>query len=179
MSNWSDIWPRQGGARSPLAVWLDRISRVLAALGGLVIFGVAITVAISVVMRNLGLGSIRGDFELVEMSCAFAAGLFLPLCQLNRGHVMVDLFTNWLPSRAQRGLDWLWLLFFAAGWACLAVLTFHGMLESREYGDRTMLLSLPLWWTFLPALLGSAISCVIALSQVAWPRAMAESGSGD
>lgn len=93
------IWPAHQAGEPAVLVWTDRLARVLAGIGGVVIFTVALTVTASVIMRNMGLRGIRGDFELVEMSCAFAAGLFLPLCQLNRGHVSVDLFTNWLPRR--------------------------------------------------------------------------------
>ncbi|WP_323771611.1 TRAP transporter small permease [Antarctobacter sp.] len=146
-------------------VWMERLARLLAALGGCVMFGVALTVAVSVVMRNLGLQGVRGDFELVELSCAYAAGLFLPLCQLHRGHVVVDLFTNWLPTHVIAGIDWVWLLLSALAWAALCFFTVHGLTEIRDYGDRTMLLSIPVWWAFVPAVLGLGASSVIALAQ--------------
>ncbi len=165
MSGWSSIWPRQGGGHPPLYVWMDRLARMLAGFGGAVIFAVAVTVAISVVMRNVGLRGVRGDFELVEMSCAFAAGLFLPLCQFNRGHVMVDLFTNWLPLNIRAGIDWIWLFCFAVIWAVLCYFTIHGMMEIRGYGDRTMLLSMPVWWAFVPAVLGTGAASLIAFTQ--------------
>ncbi|QKV17288.1 TRAP transporter small permease [Oricola thermophila] len=137
----------------------------MAALGGIVIFSVAVAVMISVIMRNFGLRGLRGDFELVEMSCAFAAGLFLPLCQLTRGHVMVDLFTNWLPQGIRAGIDWIWLLCFALAWAALCYLTLQGLLQVRSYGDRTMLLAIPVWWSYAPAVLGFGAASLIALSQ--------------
>lgn len=146
-------------------IWMDRLARLLAALGGAVIFGVALTVTVSVVMRNLGLQGVRGDFELVEMSCAYAAGLFLPLCQLNRGHVMVDLFTNWLPTAARRGIDWVWLVLSAMIWAVLCYFTVHGLAEIRDYADRTMLLSIPVWWAYVPAVLGFGAASLIAFAQ--------------
>lgn len=165
MDGLSAIWPPQGGGHSPLYVWVDRLSRLLAALGGIVIFGVAVTVSISVVMRNLGLSGVRGDFELVEMSCAVAAGCFLPLAQLNLGHVKVDLFTGFLPLAARMMIDRIWSLCFALGWAALAYATVHGLLEIRDYGDRTMMLSIPVWWAFVPAVFGAAASSLIALAQ--------------
>lgn len=165
MSGWSEIWPRREDASSSGRLWMDRIARVLAGFGGAVIFVVAVTVTISVIMRNLGLRGVTGDFEMIEMSCAFAAGLFLPLCQLNRGHVMVDLFTNWLPFRVRAGIDWLWLLLFALVWAAICYFTFEGMNEIRDYGDRTMLLAIPVWWAFIPAVLGSGAASAIAFIQ--------------
>ncbi|MEJ8473283.1 TRAP transporter small permease [Roseibium algae] len=178
MSVWSSLWPEQGGGIAPLQVWFERLSRVSAAAGGAVIFGVALTVAVSVVMRNVGLRGVRGDFELVEMSCAFAAGFFLPLCQLNKGHVMVDLFTGWLPVEANRQIDAFWTLLFAVGWLLLSYFTLHGLFEIKDYGDRTMLLSLPLWWAFVPAVVGTALSGLIAIAQVFLLRGLASTSVG-
>ena len=163
------IWPAHGGGRPPVLVWTDRLSRVLAGAGGIVIFAVALTVTASVIMRNIGLRGISGDFELVEMSCAFAAGLFLPLCQLTKGHVMVDLFTNWMPPVVTAQIDRIWLLAFAIGWAILCYFMIHGLIEMRDYGDRSMLMSLPLWWAYVPAVLGAGGSSLIAFAQTIVP----------
>ncbi|WP_164738314.1 TRAP transporter small permease [Frigidibacter oleivorans] len=148
-----------------MLTWMDRLARILAALGGAVVFGVALTVTVSVVMRVLGLQGVRGDFELVEMSCVWAAGLFLPLCQLKRGHVMVDLFTNWLAYRVRAVIDWIWLIGFALAWAALCYFTVHGLAEIRAYGDQTMLLSIPVWWAYVPSVLGTGAASLIAFAQ--------------
>ncbi|WP_240484762.1 TRAP transporter small permease [Pseudoponticoccus marisrubri] len=132
-------------------------------MGGLIIFGSAVVVTGSVIGSTLGLGGFRGEFELVELACAACASLFLPLCQLSRGHVMVDVFTNWMPRSTNRTVDALWTLLFAAVWALLCWRLFHGLLEIRGYGDRTMLLRAPLWWAYVPAVLGTGLSSVIAL----------------
>lgn len=155
-------------------VWLERLARVSAAAGGAVIFAVALTVTVSVVMRNAGLRGIGGDFELVEMSCAFAAGLFLPLCQMQKGHVFVDLFTTWLPRRLTAGIDWIWLLVFAFGWAALCRFTLTGLLEIHAYDDRTMLLSIPIWWAYLPAVIGTGAACLIAFAQAFLPQRVSQ-----
>jgi len=144
---------------------LQRVCLGAAGVGGAVIFAASITVAASVIMRNLGLGGIRGDFELVELACAACASLFLPLCQFNKGHVMVDLFTLWLSPLTQRRMDGVWTLIFAFGWAFLAWRLSVGLGEMHEYGDRTMLLRAPVWWVYLPALFGTALSAVVAFLQ--------------
>lgn len=155
----------QGGMPS-----LQRILHILATgmagLGGLVIFGAAVFVTLSVIRANLGLGSFRGEFELVELSCAACASLFLPLCQLTKGHVMVDVFTGRLPQATNRTIDTLWMAVFAAVWALLCWRLFHGMLEIRGYGDRTMLLRAPIWWVYVPAVLGTGLSAFVALYMV-------------
>lgn len=177
MSIWSTIWPRQGGGNAPLFVWLNRLARLSATIGGVVIFGVALTVSVSVVMRNIGIGGVRGDFEMVELSSVFAAGLFLPLCQLTRNHVMVDLFTAPLPRGIVAALDTLWLGLFAIGWALLCYFTAHGMMDIMAYGDRTMLLRLPVWWAYVPSIIGSGLSCLIALAQLFILKDAAASGA--
>lgn len=142
---------------------LERLCRLSAAAGGLAIFLVACAVTVSVVMRNLGLGGIRGDFELVEFACAICASLFLPLCQISRGHVMVDLFTTRLPRAANRFLDGLWELVFALALAGLGWRLALGGMEMLDYGDATMLLGLPLWLAYAPAVFGTALSAAIGL----------------
>ncbi|MBN9888184.1 TRAP transporter small permease [Salipiger abyssi] len=150
------------GAPNPLSRILRGLSYTCAGLGGLVIFVSAIIVSASVLMRNLGFGGIRGDFELVELACAACASLFLPLCQLTKGHVMVDLFTGWLPPSVQRRMDGLWTLVFAFAWAFLAWRLSIGLEEMHSYGDRTMLLRAPIWWVYMPAILGTTLSAIIA-----------------
>ena len=149
----------------PLLIWLLRLATLSGAAGGAVILTVALIVSVSVVMRNVGLRGITGDFELVQMSCVYAAGLFLPLCQLNKGHVMVDLFTNWLPERIVARIDRFWTLIFALAWACLFFFMFRGMEEIRAYDDRSMLLKIPMWWGFIPSIVGTGLSSFIALAQ--------------
>lgn len=165
MSGWSSLWPAQQGGHSPLHTWLLRLATLSGAAGGAVILTVALIVTVSVIMRNVGLRGVTGDFELVQMSCVYAAGLFLPLCQLNKGHVMVDLFTNWLPEKIVARIDRFWTFAFALAWACLFLLMFRGMEEIRAYDDRSMLLKIPMWWAFIPAIIGTGLSSLIALAQ--------------
>ncbi|SFK05110.1 TRAP transporter small permease [Celeribacter neptunius] len=153
------------GDHTPLFRTLQKICLISAGLGGVVIFGASLAVTLSVVMRNIGLGGIRGDFELVELACAACASLFLPLCQFNKGHVMVDLFTLWLKPVTQRRFDGVWTLIFAGCWAFLTWRLAVGMGEMHEYGDRTMLLRAPVWWVYLPAIFGAGLSAVVAVIQ--------------
>ncbi|GHA43764.1 hypothetical protein GCM10008927_05620 [Amylibacter ulvae] len=134
----------------------------MAGLGGIIIFAAAFFVTLSVVMSNLGFGGIRGEFELVELACATCASLFLPLCQLNRGHVMVDVFTGWIPPATSERIDGLWMLIFAIGWAFLFWRLCIGLDEIHTYGDKTMLLQAPVWWVYIPAVIGTGLSAVVA-----------------
>lgn len=155
----------QGGV-SPLHRTLHAICTALAALGALIIFGSAVVVTGSVISSTLGFGAFLGEFELVELACAACASLFLPLCQLTKGHVMVDVFTGWLPDGTNRAIDALWTAVFAAAWALLCWRLFNGLLEIHGYGDRTMLLRAPVWWAYVPAVLGTGLSALVALYMV-------------
>jgi len=127
-------------------------------------------------MRAVGVGGIRGDFELIEVGCGVAAFLFLPLCQFRRGHISVDIFSTWLPRRLNVTLEGLWQLLFAAAWIALGWRLIFGMMESYGYHERTMLLRLPVWVVYLPALFGSALSALVAvwLSWAVWRDAAPE-----
>lgn len=150
---------------SPLTNFLRKIAVVCAGAGGLAIFSAALLVTYSVLMRTLGFSGVRGDFEAVELVCTACASLFLPLCQANRGHVMVDLFTNWMPERGKKRLDGVWMLIFAAAWGVLSWRLVHGLLDLQYYGDKTMLLRASIWWVYVPAVLGTGLSAIIALIQ--------------
>ncbi|MDF2235243.1 TRAP transporter small permease subunit [Albimonas sp. CAU 1670] len=153
-----------GGPPSPsLHRWLERLCLAFAGVGGVTIFAVSLAVTVSVILRTVGVGGIRGDFEMVELACAACAALFLPLCQLKKGHVMVDIFTAWAPERTVRRIDGLWTLLFAAAWAALAWRLWDGMETMRDYGDRTMLLRAPVWWVYAPGVAGMALAAAVAL----------------
>lgn len=156
------VEPDLQGGHPPLRRVLHIICTGLAGLGGLVIFGAAVFVTLSVIKSNLGMGSFRGEFELVELSCAACASLFLPLCQLNKGHVVVDIFTGGLSYDTNRFIDGFWSLIFAAAWAFVCWRLFHGLLEFHDYGDKTVMLRASVWWVYVPAVIGTGISAIIA-----------------
>lgn len=159
-----EIRPAHPEALAPRISALDRLCTLSAGLGGAAIFAVSLTVTTSVCLRTLGFGGIRGDFELTEIVATTAASLFLPLCQRKRGHVVVDLFTNWLPLRQRLQLEGLWTAVFGLFWATVAVWLCFGLIAVKGYGDRTMLLGVPVWWLHVPAIFGTGLSALIAFA---------------
>ncbi|MEL6913013.1 MAG: TRAP transporter small permease [Pseudomonadota bacterium] len=88
----------------------EALARGLAYFGGAVLVGLALMTLISILGRWINTGPIRaitGDYELVEAGVAIAVFAFLPWCQLRRGHVTVDIFTNALPGRGRSLTAWL------------------------------------------------------------------------
>lgn len=141
------------------------ISLVFALLGGIVLILLTALTVSSVTGRALipiGLGPIPGDFELVEAGVAFAVFAFLPWCQFNRGHASVEIFTQFLPEKANRLLE---VLIDALMFA-IAVLLFrqHGLgtLDKTSYGETTFVLQFPIWWAYAAALSGSFVFVLVS-----------------
>ncbi len=164
-----------------MVVWIFRLTRWSAMLGGLVLVALMLMVVASVSGRalvglGLGLGPVPGDFELVEVGTAVAVFLFLPWCYLRGGHAAVDLFYERFPS----GLRWLVTtladLIMLALWLVLTERLVEGMLEKREYMETTFILLMPMWWGYALCLVGGVIGCLAYLTKVliqfklaAWP----------
>lgn len=142
----------------------------------------AILTVVSVLGRaftGFGLSAIPGDFELVEIGAAVAVFSFLPWCQLNRGHVTVDVFVRALPGAAER---WFELI----GNIAIAIIAFvivwrlwMGMGErlpffSQETRDllgfgykpfsveTTFILGMPTWYGYALSIVGAFLFCVVS-----------------
>jgi hypothetical protein len=144
-------------ARPPL---MERLSGIVAVLGGLLALATAMLVVLSVLGRWLSgmpwaqrvassvgvtLGPINGDFEMVQMATAIAVFTFLPYTQARRGNIFVDTFTGRIGARGNSLIDATWDLVYAGmigllTW-CLAV----GAIEHYRSGQTTMLLQIIIW----------------------------------
>ncbi|OKH86337.1 TRAP transporter small permease [Thalassospira sp. TSL5-1] len=146
-----------------LAKMIDWACLTSAGMAGAIILGVAATVTLSVLMRHVGIGGIRGDFELVEIGCGIAAFLFLPLCQRKGNHVMVDIFTTALPQRTRNMLDQIWEIAFGMVWVLIAWRLIDGLIDMLAYRDHSMLLRIPTWIIYAFAIFGLGLSGLVAL----------------
>ena len=86
---------------------LDRLSRLLAFVGGLLLVAMTLMATYSIAMRTLFDEPLLGDVELVQMGCGIAIVFFLPLCQLRRGNVIVDVFTLRASPRLACAARWM------------------------------------------------------------------------
>lgn len=167
--------------------FFDRLSRLFALLGGLVLLALIILTCLSIAGRSvngilhgdwvqsvapqlasrllsLGVGPINGDFELVEAGMAFAIFAFLPLCQLNSAHASVDIFTSALPLRANRMLGTIIEIVFAAILVLIAWQLYEGMQSKRSSGQTTLLLEYPIWWSYAASLVAASVAALVAVS---------------
>jgi TRAP-type C4-dicarboxylate transport system permease small subunit len=146
------IAARAAGVRSgPFGRALHRAATGIALIGGAVLVALTLLTVISVVGRAAFSAPIPGDFELVEIGMAVAIFAFLPYCQIVRGNVIVDLFTAKASPRTRALLDALGNLLYTAIAVLLTWRVALGGLEVRGYGETTMVLRVPVWWGYLPA----------------------------
>lgn len=109
------------------------------------------------------IGSVNGDYELVEAGAAFAIFSFLPLAQITGAHATVDVFTAFLPERVNRALRALTETVFAIVLVIIAVQLAHGTLDKMHRHTTTFLLQFPLWWAYGASLSGALVAALVGL----------------
>lgn len=138
-------------------------------------------------LLGLRIGPIRGDFELVEAAMAFSIFAFLAWCQVTSGHATVDIFTDGLRPWARRVLQAVIELVFAVVLVYIALKLHEGMQIQQRRRTTTFLLQIPLWWSYMaaliPAYLTAAVGCYMAAVRVFEailnrPLIRAEAGAG-
>ncbi len=163
------------------------LARLLAILGGLVLITLIAITCLSVLGRianSIGhsdfianylafaggffraFGPINGDYELVEAGIALAIFLFLPWCQLNRGHATVELFTSYFPQGMNRFLALFWEALFAFVIILITWRLSVGMSDKMRYEETTFLLQMPVWWAYAVCSIAAVFASIIALYSV-------------
>ena len=105
------------------------------------------------------------DFVRLVISCA--ALMFFPYCQLQRGHVAVDIFVQLMPRPIQSAIDTFALLLMASLAAFLGYWMYFGMLEARSDNNLSRILGWPEWPFYMPGLLSLLLWAAVAISQLA------------
>lgn len=170
---------------------LGHLARALALFGGIVLAGIAAMTVLSVIGRALvswGLGPVPGDFELVQIGCAIAVFSFLPWCQLNRGHVTVDLLVERFSPRVQAmfqlfgdiALGAVALVMARQLWAGMIekfcadpndpvfgwLWTLFGTAQSYCWVEATYELNLPVWWGYGIGMIGASLFAATAVFSI-------------
>jgi len=163
------------------------IARYMALFGGLILLSVVVMTCISITGRELNafghstfmkdylspiailfqsFGPIIGDFELVEAGVALAVTSFLPWCQLNRAHAIVELFTSSLPNFWNRLLAFIWEVVFALMLIVIAWRLIVGTSDKLRFNETTFMLQFPVWWGYAACSVAAVIACLVALYSV-------------
>ncbi|MBU3724974.1 MAG: TRAP transporter small permease [Burkholderiaceae bacterium] len=144
---------------------IGRIAMVTAIVGALVAFVAGVITTVSVLGRALFFQPIPGDVEIMQFAVGLSISLCLPLCQYRGANIMVDFFTQRMAQSAVRRLDALGMLLLAAMYGLLSWRTSIGAISVREAFEATMILDLPMWWSYASLAPGLAFAGVIALMQ--------------
>lgn len=146
---------------------LDTLARLCAVLAGVLLTVITLMTCASLIGRNTTGWTIVGDFELAGSAAGAAIALFMPWCQLRRGHIMVDFFTARASVATQRRLDRFGALLLAAVMALMTWRTTLGGLNAWSSQAGSMMLGFPDWIVYgamvPPLLLTALIALVQAL----------------
>lgn len=151
---------------NPISRGLRTLCRGVALFGGVLLLAIIAVVVLSVSGRSMvwaGLGPIPGDFELVEAGGALAIFCFLPWCQLQKGHVSVDILHGIFGKAADAGLDTLYNLLMVGLSGLITWRLWAGMLDKMNYGETTFILQFPVWWGYavcLPVAVLAVVACL-------------------
>lgn len=130
---------------------LTMLARGSALLGGFVLVALILLSVLSIGGRALvplGFTPIPGDFELVETGTAFAVFCFLPWCQIQGGHVTVDILKSALGPRMDTLLAALFNLVMTLTAIFILWRANAGMQDKMRYNEVTFILQFPVWWGY-------------------------------
>ena len=162
----------------------NQLSKGLVFFGGAVLTALAFMTVLSTIGRafvglQIGLGPIPGDFELVEAGTAVSVFCFMSWCQLNQGHVTVDIFTNQFGHRANTLLIFIgnslifivafviaWRLWMGFGeqvtWFSQPIRDLIGFGYKPFTNNTTYILGMPFWYSYLLSFIGAFCFALIS-----------------
>ena len=144
---------------------LSLLAHLCAILAGLLLTAITLLTCVSLIGRNTTGWTIVGDFELTGVATGAAIALFMPLCQLKRGHIIVDFFTAKASDQTNALLDRLGALFVSLVFALMAWRTVLGGLNAYNNFSGTMMLGFPEWIVYAAMVPPFVLCALIALAQ--------------
>lgn len=142
---------------------LERLARVVAIAGGMLMTGVVLMTVISVLGRFLFNAPIPGDYELTEIALGVAVFAFFPYCHARSGNIVVEFFTGRLRPRYKTALATVHSFVFTLVAGVITWRLFVGGMHKLQDGETTLFLGIPLHWAYFPALLGAALLTAICV----------------
>ena len=154
---------------------LEKLAAGLAVLGGFVLLAIVLVTATNVALFALDrvagwmggtVGALPGYEDFVRLAVAAAVPMFLPWCQVRRGHIAVDLFLRRAPASLNRFIDRLSLVLMAGSALFLAYWMMLGMAETREDGALSRVLGWQEWPFYVPGIASLLLWAAVALAQI-------------
>ena len=154
--------------------WVVRVVEGWAIAGGFFTLAIVLVTTTNIVLfafdriaRIFGgvVSGLPGYEDFVSLTVSCAALMFIPLCQLRRGHIAVDVFTERLSKRSQHALDRMWSAAMCVMALFLAFWMFQGMVESRADNALSPVIGWPNWPFYIPGVLSLLLWALVAALQ--------------
>lgn len=144
---------------------LSLLAQLCAVLAGILLTGITLVTCGNLILRNTTGDAMAGAFELTAMASGAAIALFMPLCQIRQGNIIVDFFTSGLNDKAVERLDRLGALVLALVYALITWRTYLGCMNVYESHSETQIMGFPEWITYAAMLPAFALTGLIGLYQ--------------
>jgi TRAP-type C4-dicarboxylate transport system permease small subunit len=145
--------------------FLPTLARICAVLAGLLMTVITLVTCGNLILRNTTGDAMAGAFELTAVASGAAIALFMPLCQVRQGNIIVDFFTSGCSESTTDVMDRIGAFVLAAVFALLAWRTSLGGLSAYNAHSLTMLMEFPEWIVYAAMVPPFALACVIGLTQ--------------
>lgn len=109
---------------------------------------IALMTVVSVIGRAVFSQPVPGDIEITQYVIAVAISAFFPYCLFSGGNLIVDFFTAKASEKTRRNLDAIGALTLAFAMGLFAWRTIVGTISAKASGETSMVISMPLWWTY-------------------------------
>ena len=153
---------------------LETLAKFCAIVAGLLLTIITLMTCASLIGRNTTGDSIVGAFELTGVAAGAAIALFMPLCQLRRGNIIVDFFTAKLSNSANDKLDRFGTLLLTLIFGLLAWRTTLGGLNVFSANSETQIMGFPEWVVYAAMVPAFILTGFIALHQTVFGFASKE-----
>jgi hypothetical protein len=166
-----------------LGSWIERAAKAWALLAGAVLLSIMAVTSLNTLSflagwigQPLGVSvpTLSGYEDFVSLAIAMAALGFMPWCQVQRGHIAIDLVADRLPKLLSASMDKLWLMALAALGIFLAIWLGIGMLEARSDNALSPILGWPRWPFFAPGIVSLLLWAAVCAHQLLAPTPSTE-----
>ena len=144
---------------------LEKLAKFCAILAGILLTAITLITCGSLIGRNTTGDSIVGAFELTGVAAGAAIALFMPMCQLRRGNIIVDFFTAKMSDTVNDRLDRLGTLLLALIFGLLAWRTTLGGINVYSANSETQIMGFPEWVAYAAMVPPFVLTACIALHQ--------------
>ena len=153
---------------------LENLAKFCAIVAGVLLTGITLMTCVSLIGRNTTGNSIVGAFELTGVAAGAAIAMFMPLCQVRRGNIIVDFFTARLSNASNDKLDRLGTAMLVLIFGLLAWRTTLGGINVYNANSETQIMGFPEWVVYAAMVPPFVLTGVVALHQTLFGFASVE-----